>query len=196
MKVLPNELQYITGRLSDKWSPNDRTMSMYPVKTLSIPRSDHVFEWWGSEGCHWHVFVSKMPTSIPKKDVRFIYLSAERQQICQSNAYFEVQATLETKQTFKLPEMQYYCTYTKWCNNNNVQFLYGAFPCRSQLKLLYILLSLADLLHPSPAQRLGKYTAAYTHFNLRCHVRVIQVQMPSLSIYGWVNKLRHRCRHL
>ena len=43
-----------------------------------------------------------------------------------------------------------------------MQFLYSAFPGRSQLKALYILLPLADLLHPSPAQLPGEYTPAHT----------------------------------
>ncbi len=43
-----------------------------------------------------------------------------------------------------------------------MQFLYSAFSCRSQLKALYILLLLADLLHPSPSQLAGEFTPAHT----------------------------------
>ncbi len=43
-----------------------------------------------------------------------------------------------------------------------MQFLYSTFPGRSYLKAPYILLPMADLLHPSPAQLPGEYTPAHT----------------------------------
>ncbi len=43
-----------------------------------------------------------------------------------------------------------------------MQFLYSAFPGRSWLKALYILLPLADLFNQSPAQLPREYTPAHT----------------------------------
>ncbi len=42
-----------------------------------------------------------------------------------------------------------------------MRFLCSAFPGRSQLKALYILLPLADLFIPSPAQLPGEYTPTH-----------------------------------
>ncbi len=76
-------------------------------------------------------------------------------------------------------------------HNNNMPFVYSAFSLLklAQSALLYILVSLADLLHPSPPQLPGS-----TH-QLTCFKTpwVIKVPLPSLSIarysfYGWVNR--------
>ncbi len=65
---------------------------------------------------------------------------------------------------------------------NNIQFLYtgSAFPCQSNLKALYILLPLADLLPPSPAQLPGE---VYTRLKVP---RVITVQLLSIARYSFM----------
>ncbi len=70
-----------------------------------------------------------------------------------------------------------------------MQFLYSAFSCRSQLKALYILLSLADLLYPSPAQLPGEYIPAYTLQGTMGNLSTIAISVYSqVLIYGWVNR--------
>ncbi len=70
-----------------------------------------------------------------------------------------------------------------------MQFLYSAFSCRSQLKALYILLSLVDLLYLSPAQLPGEYTPAYMLWGATGNLSTIAISVYSqVLIYGWVNR--------
>ena len=65
------------------------------------------------------------------------------------------------------------------------EFLYSTFPCRSWLKALYILLPLADLLHPSAAQLPGEYTPAYALQGATDNLSTIAISVYSqVLIYG------------
>ncbi len=64
-------------------------------------------------------------------------------------------------------------------------FLYSTFSCRNKLKALYILLPLADLFNPSPAQLPGEYTPAYTLQGATGNLGTIAISVYSqVLIYG------------
>ncbi len=59
--------------------------------------------------------------------------------------------------------------------NNNMQFLHSASSSPNVAQSLYILLPLADLLHPSPAQLPGEYTPVYTFQGARSNLSTIAI---------------------
>ncbi len=73
---------------------------------------------------------------------------------------------------------------------------YGKISCyltwlrpKTSMHVLYILLPLADLLHPSTAQLHGVYTRAYTLQGITGNLSTIAISVYcKVLIYGWVNR--------
>ncbi len=76
-----------------------------------------------------------------------------------------------------------------------MQFLYSAFSLSKLAQSALHIITLGDLLHPSPAQLPGEYTPADTLQGATGNLSTIAISVYSQVLILWLSEPRHHCRH-